>query len=542
MNGYNPETSGSHERGRPKPSGEDADSALPDNPGEEFDDPETEAVEPELLEELAEIEAAEQAAVEAEAREEAEDGQKTGEHEQGRRKGKKPDQKEEVDFDLDRLPEDLLDLYLRAMKRPLLTATQEVNLAKRIEKGDLDAKDEMIESNLRLAVSIAKNYRFRGLDFSDLISEGNIGLIRAVEKFDYRKGFKFSTYATWWVRQSITRAIADKARTIRLPVHIIERAGKIESAKKHIEAQQRGEPATPEQIAEYTGIDLEDVLGVEETVFQRSIVSLDKPIKPGRDESETELGDFVPDEASDTHREAEDNLRTQTVQWALQELPELERHIVEMRFGFGERESMTLEEIGDVLTVSREAVRKLLNRALTKLEAEHPELRRESDEYDRPGQPEYTGGPVTEEAGSPQEVLDSFRFSDEELEILRYWHLEPGQIAEKVKENPRTVGAVMEMIIQRAGMTEAQLGLLALDANHLAETDRTLIRMSKGKTLPLSADESYILACFISGIEPIEVAKEFKGELQSRIGSIFKKLGVSNIRQAAIKARIHGLT
>jgi RNA polymerase primary sigma factor len=259
---------------------------------------------------------------------------------------------------------DSLQLFLADVGRhKLLTASEEVTLAKRIEKGDLLAKRRMIESNLRLVVSIAKGYRGLGVPFLDLIQEGTLGLNRAVEKFDWRRGFKFSTYATWWIRQSVQRAVANNARTIRVPVHVVERQQKLGRAARRLEVE-LGREATKDELAEATGLPIQHV--DEALGAAQASVSLNQNV--GADD-EGELGDLFADrEAADPFDEAEESLRKQGVRRALDALPERERRILELRFGF-DGEPWTLEAIGHELGLTRERVRQLEAQALARLAA-----------------------------------------------------------------------------------------------------------------------------------------------------------------------------
>ena len=257
---------------------------------------------------------------------------------------------------------DALQLFLReAGRHALLTAAQEVELAKRIERGDMDAKQHMIQANLRLVVSIAKNYRNQGLPFLDLIQEGTLGLIRAVEKFDWRRGYKFSTYATWWIRQAVARALADKARTIRMPVHIVERLQKMNRAERLLWTQLGREP-TLDEIAEEASLPLQQAREVRNAA--RAAASLDQPVG---DSEDAVFGDFVAGDGPLPEEEVELSLRNQALQEALMALGDRERQVLVLRYGLRDEEPKTLEEIGRRLGLTRERVRQIEVETLRRL-------------------------------------------------------------------------------------------------------------------------------------------------------------------------------
>ncbi len=291
--------------------------------------------------------------------------------------GKSSDEAEEVDLSVpDGVAiDDPVRMYLKEIGRvPLLTAENEVELARRIEEGDEDAKRRLAEANLRLVVSIAKRYVGRGMLFLDLIQEGNLGLIKAVEKFDYRKGYKFSTYATWWIRQAITRAIADQARTIRIPVHMVETINKLIRVQRHL-LQELGREPTAEEIAEELDVSVERVREILKVAQEP--VSLETPIG---EEEDSHLGDFIEDEDAPAPAEAASYLLLrEQISEVLGSLTPREQRVLELRFGLDDGRARTLEEVGQVFGVTRERIRQIEAKALRKLR--HPSRSKKLKDY-----------------------------------------------------------------------------------------------------------------------------------------------------------------
>ncbi|RBP45514.1 RNA polymerase sigma factor RpoD [Garciella nitratireducens] len=292
-----------------------------------------------------------------------------------------PDDINEEHEDLDiSIPEgvsidDPVRMYLKEIgKVPLLTAEEEIELAKRMEKGDEEASRKLAEANLRLVVSIAKRYVGRGMLFLDLIQEGNLGLMKAVEKFDYRKGYKFSTYATWWIRQAITRAIADQARTIRIPVHMVETINKLIRVSRQL-LQELGREPTPEEIAKEMGISEEKVREIQK--IAQEPVSLETPIG---EEEDSHLGDFIPDDEAPAPAEAAAfTLLKEQLLNVLDTLTPREEKVLRLRFGLDDGKARTLEEVGKEFNVTRERIRQIEAKALRKLR--HPSRSKKLKDY-----------------------------------------------------------------------------------------------------------------------------------------------------------------
>jgi len=260
---------------------------------------------------------------------------------------------------------DALQLFLNEIRRyPLLTAQQEVELAKRIEQGDAEAKERMINSNLRLVVSLAKRYQGQDLPLLDLIQEGILGLIRAAEKFDWRRGYKFSTYATFWIRQAIQRGIANKARTIRIPVHIGQRERKVARAQRELAAK-LGRPPTDEEVAEAAEVTVEEIEELRDSA--RTVTSLDRPL--GDEVGDAAFGDIIPSDSPEPEEEVEVSLRSEALRRALDQLPDREREVVKLRFGVNGDEPTPLRETGRRMGLSPERVRQIEGKALKRLAA-----------------------------------------------------------------------------------------------------------------------------------------------------------------------------
>jgi RNA polymerase primary sigma factor len=268
-----------------------------------------------------------------------------------------------LDLSIKTASNDPVRMYLREIgKVPLLTAEQEVSLAKRIERGDMDAKNQLIQANLRLVVSIARRYANRGLTLLDLIQEGNLGLIRAVEKFDYRRGFKFRTYATWWIRQAVSRALADQARTIRIPVHMVETINKLIRVQRQL-LQDLGREPTPEEIASDMGLTPDKVREIQK--ISQEPVSLENPVG---DEGDSQLGDFIEDDQAVAPSDAVGELmQGEDLSRVLELLTSRERRVLEMRYGLTDGRPHTLEEVGVQFGVTRERIRQIEAKTLAKL-------------------------------------------------------------------------------------------------------------------------------------------------------------------------------
>jgi RNA polymerase primary sigma factor len=281
-------------------------------------------------------------------------------------KGRKKKDVPDSTYDLGDIYDDSIQMYLREIgKVPLLSGAEEIELAKRIGKGDVAARKRLTEANLRLVVSIAKKYMGRNLGLLDLIQEGNLGLFRAVDKFDWKKGYKFSTYATWWIRQAITRALADQSRTIRIPVHMVETLNKYAQAERQL-VQDLGREPLPEEIAAEMGIEVEKVYHLKK--ISQETVSIDSPVGDDSDEVESSLGDFIVDEDTTMPQEvAGRQLLREYVQEILHDLDPREQKILKMRFGLEDGVTHTLEEVGEEFGVTRERIRQIEAKALERM-------------------------------------------------------------------------------------------------------------------------------------------------------------------------------
>ena len=288
-----------------------------------------------------------------------------------KKSGRKKEERAEGNFDLSDIYDDSIQMYLREIgKVSLLTGDEEIDLAKRITKGDVAARKRLIEANLRLVVSIAKKYMGRNLGLLDLIQEGNIGLFRAVDKFDWRKGYKFSTYATWWIRQAITRALADQSRTIRIPVHMVETLNKYAQAERQL-VQDLGREPLPEEIAAEMGIEVAKVYHLKK--ISQETVSIDQSIDDGDGgDDSSNLADFIQDDDSvKPHEQAGRQILREYVQEILQDLDPREQKILKLRFGLEDGVTHTLEEVGEEFGVTRERIRQIEAKALERIKEHH---------------------------------------------------------------------------------------------------------------------------------------------------------------------------
>lgn len=455
---------------------------------------------------------------------------------------------------------DSLGLYLKQIgKYPLLKAEDEIRLAKRIEKGDDRAKEKMYESNLRLVVSIAKRYNDKGLDLLDLIQEGNIGLERAVVKFDHHKGFKFSTYASWWIRQGITRALANQVRTVRLPVHLLGDVNKASAIRSRISAEE-GRSATVEEIAKEMGNkDPADV--TKFLALREDAISLQTPV--GEDGSNHELGDVVEDETADPFSKTADTLRNESLYDELNNLKDRDRLVIELRYGLTGEDPMTLVEVGKIIGVTRERVRQIEIATLDKLNSKFktPDLGtvalgstyREEDVVYPPdiefAIPKVDKSTPTEATDTAESVKDKNKFVenidlkelflDSELAVLRLLHLDNKEIAQELSIDESTIRTHMNSMKKKSHLSECELMFTAYKTGYLDMGEGEIEKLQKpAREMTIAQRKAFSLK--VSGKSNEEIGTEMgiaTSTARTHLYGAYRRLGGgSTLRKQALIA------